>query len=123
VEFRHESWFCSGIERLLADHNAALCLADRGSRWVTPCGRTADWGYIRFHEGRASPHPCYGPEALASRARTIAQLWSEEEDVYAFFNNDWRGCALRDAGRFAQIMQDAGRVVSRAPEPSAIDVG
>jgi uncharacterized protein YecE (DUF72 family) len=57
VEFRHPSWFTDETERLLRAHDAAFCLADAPSR-RTPYWRTASWGYLRLHEGRAHPPPC-----------------------------------------------------------------
>ena len=44
----------------LERHGAALCWADRRGRPVTPLWRTADFGYLRLHEGRAEPRPRYG---------------------------------------------------------------
>ena len=44
VELRHGSWFTDPTRRLLERHEAALAWADRGSRWITPTWRTADWG-------------------------------------------------------------------------------
>ena len=42
-------------------HGARRCRwADRLGRPTTPLWRTADWGYLRFHEGRATPRPRYG---------------------------------------------------------------
>ena len=60
---------------MLETHNAALCWADRRGRPVTPLWRTADWGYLRLHEGRAKPWPRYGRTALGpgpSGCRTYA---------------------------------------------------
>src|SRR6516164_7218639 len=51
VEFRHQSWWAADIRLLLERHGAALCWADRLGRPITPLWRTADWGYLRFHEG------------------------------------------------------------------------
>lgn len=114
VEFRHESWFTEPVRALLGDHGAALCLADRGSRWVSPLWRTAEWGYVRFHEGTAD-WPCYTRDALRSRAGEVAALYGQDRDVYAFFNNDPRGCAVRDAGWFAQACAEAGLTPTRVP--------
>jgi uncharacterized protein YecE (DUF72 family) len=44
VEFRHRSWWAEQTRRTLARFDAALCLADRGSRPAAPLWRTADWG-------------------------------------------------------------------------------
>ena len=60
VEFRHESWWADDIRQLLTRRNAALCWADRLGRPLGPLWRTADWGYLRLHEGRARPWPRYG---------------------------------------------------------------
>jgi uncharacterized protein YecE (DUF72 family) len=121
VEFRHVSWFDEDVAALLRERDAALCLADRGSRLITPSWRTASWGYVRFHEGRAHPAPCYGREAIASRARLITSLWPTTADVYAYFNNDPRGCAVRDAGAFGRAMRRLGYPTTGVPERAGVD--
>jgi uncharacterized protein YecE (DUF72 family) len=118
VEFRHESWFDDGVRRLLEDRRAALCWADRGSRLMTPAWRTADWGYLRFHEGRSKQAPCYGDGALRSRAQLISETWDRSDDVFVYFNNDARACAVRDATRFGVIVRRFGAETSRTPAVS-----
>ncbi|MDQ4068542.1 MAG: DUF72 domain-containing protein [Actinomycetota bacterium] len=114
VEFRHESWFTDDVRSLLGDHDAAFCLADSPRRRA-PDWRTASWGYIRFHEGVASPPPCYGQTALKTWTARLADLFDPEDDVYAYFNNDPRACAVRDAQRFAREAGKAGLVPTRVP--------
>jgi len=116
VEFRHESWFVDPVQQLLAQHDAALCVPDRANKALSPLWRTASWTYIRFHEGRASPRPCYGQRALESWVERIGSLWDASCDVYAYFNNDHRCCAVRDARAFARIADKRGIPVSRVPE-------
>lgn len=118
VEFRHPSWFSDETRGLLERRGAALCLADRGSRPASPLWRTASWGYLRLHEGGASPHPCYGRDALRSWAGRLAELFGAEPDVYVYFNNDARGCALRDARTFASECRRAGLRPTRVPRES-----
>ncbi|HEX2234836.1 MAG TPA: DUF72 domain-containing protein [Actinomycetota bacterium] len=113
VEFRHDSWFSSETRALLEEAGAALCLADRGSRPITALWGTAAWGYVRFHEGAATPHPCYGKGALSAWAGRVADLWDVSADVFVYFNNDPRGCALRDARSFAAAAHAAGLEVAR----------
>ena len=115
VEPRHDSWFAEELDAVLRRHDAALCLADRYSRPVAPLWRTASWGYLRMHEGRGSAHPCYGRTALKSWAARLAGLFSEENDVYVYFNNDPRGCAVRDGKRFALTLREAGLAPTRVP--------
>jgi len=121
VEFRHQSWFVDGVRAILERHNAVLCLADRHSRLVTPGWRTADWGYIRFHEGTADPHPCYGRTALQARAVLLDRLFGKDAAVYVFFNNDLRGCAIRDAAIFAAEAQEQGLSPTRVPAPIVVE--
>lgn len=113
VEFRHDTWFTDEVRSVLESHGAALCLADRRSRTVSPLWRTAEWGYVRFHEGTASPRPCYGRAALDGWARRLAETWGPDADVYVFFNNDPRACAVRDAATFARLAEGAGLATSR----------
>ncbi len=115
VEFRHPSWFDDEVAALLAERNAALCLTDRGSRVTGPLWRTADWGYVRLHEGRAHPHPCYGDAALAHWVKRLGELWPADEDVFVYFNNDPRGCAVRNAVRFAHLAERQGLHPTRVP--------
>jgi len=97
VEFRHESWSTPEVRRLLTRHNAALCWADRRGRPVGPLWRTADWGYLRLHEGAASPWPRYGLQALRTWLSRIDDAWPPEADVFAYFNNDQNAAAPADA--------------------------
>jgi uncharacterized protein YecE (DUF72 family) len=115
VEFRHDSWFVDEVKSVLSEHEAALCLADKGSRAVAPLWRTAAWGYLRLHSGTATPIPCYGKKALDSWAKRLADQWDASADLYVYFNNDTRGCAVRDAGIFSDAASRAGFEVSRTP--------
>jgi uncharacterized protein YecE (DUF72 family) len=115
VEPRHDSWWTDELRAVLTAHSAALCLADRGSRVVTPMWRTTSWCYVRLHHGRASPPSCYGRAALHAWVRRIVDLFGADLDGYVFFNNDGNGCALRDAVAFAGSARQAGCDVSRVP--------
>lgn len=96
-EFRHDSWFTDEVYALLRKHGAALVIGDESSRWMkTPHVRTADWTYIRFHHGSRGRHGNYSASEIETWARRIAQ-WRRETEVYAYFNNDWQGYALRNA--------------------------
>jgi uncharacterized protein YecE (DUF72 family) len=123
VEFRHDSWYADSVREVLARHGAALCLADRGARSLTPDWRTADWGYVRFHGGDAHPPGCYREETLAEWADKVAALWGTDGEVYVFFNNDWYRCALRDAGWFARAAQARGLRTTRVAPPEEIVIG
>ena len=100
LEPRHRSWFVEPVLEVLRSHGAALCWADRRRPLnpTDPGWATAPWGYVRFHSGTASPRGCYGERSLASWLQRISAAWSPDQDVFAYWNNDFRGCAPRDAG-------------------------
>ncbi|MFE5297501.1 DUF72 domain-containing protein [Streptomyces sp. NPDC056632] len=109
VEPRHDSWWTERIAGVLSGHGAALCWADRGSRPVTPLWRTADWGYLRLHEGRARPFPSYGRQALLTWADRLAGTWGDGAEVFVFLNNDTGGAAVRNAESFVRAVEARGR--------------
>ncbi len=96
-EFRHESWFVEEVYSALGEHGVALVIGDESSRWVkTPHVRTADWTYIRFHHGSRGRHGNYSTSEIDTWVRRIAQ-WRRDTEVFAYFNNDWEGYAIRNA--------------------------
>jgi uncharacterized protein YecE (DUF72 family) len=119
VEFRHSSWYTEEVRRVLERHRAALCWADR-RRPLDPPWRTAAWGFIRFHEGEAAPRPCYGRRALATWVERLRDGFSDGEDMYCYFNNDHRCCAVRDAIVFGRLAAQRGFAVSRLPDLDSV---
>ena len=99
----------------LREHNAAFCLTDtphhKAPRW-----RTADWGYLRLHEGAADPWPRYGSRALHGWLDRLTQAWPADAPVYAYFNNDQNGAAIADSIAFAALARGAGLEVTRTPD-------
>jgi uncharacterized protein YecE (DUF72 family) len=122
VEPRDPSWLVPPLRALLERRGAALCMVDRrGCR--APAWRTADWGYLRLHEGRASPAPCYGRTALATWAARLAERFGPGEELFVYLNNDTAGCAPRDARVLAARLRAAGLRPTRVPGPSEVPVG
>jgi uncharacterized protein YecE (DUF72 family) len=102
-EFRHPSWFASEVYGLLRDHGVALVIGDDPSRPFQTHERTADWTYIRFHRGNRGRGGNYSGAEIETWARRIAQ-WRRQTEVYAYFNNDWEGYALRNADRLKKSL-------------------
>lgn len=103
VEPRDPSWWTDAVREVLTARGAALCWADRGGEPVTPLWRTADWGYLRFHEGDGTPWPRYTDRCLREWADRAAAAWPPPAPVYAYFNNDQLGAAVLDAADFAAL--------------------
>lgn len=123
VEFRHPSWLTEEVRSILAQHNAAMCWSDRNGRPVGPLWRTADWGYLRLHEGAAQPWPRYGQQSLQSWLRRIAEQFPPDADLFAFFNNDQHCAAPADADALAAIAAKAGWPAARAAQPAGRSPG
>lgn len=118
VEFRNETWFTDETRAILERHGAALCLADSPRR-EQPVWRTADWGFVRFHEGKGRYAPGYGRDTLKRWMQSIAEIWGAAADVYVYFNNDAAGYAIRDAITFAELAEAAGLRPTRVPSATA----
>ena len=56
---------------------------------------TAEFTYVRFHYGRGRDGS-YSDAQLDEWVERIAR-WRRRVDVYAYFNNDWAGHAVRNA--------------------------
>ncbi|MFC4535641.1 DUF72 domain-containing protein [Sphaerisporangium dianthi] len=115
VEPRHPSWWSDEVRDVLTAHGATLCWADVLGRPVTPLWRTAGWGYVRLHQGRARPWPAYGETSLRSWLHRLTDAWPDDHDVYVYFNNDPNGAAVRDAVRFAALAHAEGHPVTPTP--------
>ena len=120
VEPRHPSWWCDEVRQVLSARAAALCWADRLGQPVTPLWRTADWGYLRFHEGAAQPWPCYGQQALRSWVARLGDTWPRAADVFVYFNNDPGGAAVKNSAEFAEAAVQAGLDPTRTPPPGSV---
>jgi uncharacterized protein YecE (DUF72 family) len=98
VEVREPSWLHDDVFDVLRRHRAALCIHDLLA--AHPFELTADWTYVRFHGPdalRQPYHGAYGRRRLATWSERLRAVLDAGGDVYAYFNNDWYGHAVRDA--------------------------
>jgi len=94
-ELRHESWFVDDVYELLRRHGVALVIGDTPRRPFQAHELTADWTFIRFHHGTRGRNSNYSESELEDWAQRI-ETWARHADVYAYFNNDWNGYAVRN---------------------------
>ncbi|MBV8162240.1 MAG: DUF72 domain-containing protein, partial [Acidimicrobiia bacterium] len=102
VELREPSWVDEEVFSVLRAHGAALCIHDLLEDH--PWELTADWTYVRFHGPRALERKYwgrYGAKRLAPVAERLGAWLGQGHDVYAYFNNDYRGYAVQDASWLA----------------------
>jgi uncharacterized protein YecE (DUF72 family) len=103
-EFRHESWFVPEIYELLRSHGVALVIGDHPERPFQSHELTADWTFIRFHYGHRGRRGNYSEAELEEWAQRI-EHWRRHADVYAYFNNDWEGFAVRNGSWLRNRLQ------------------
>ena len=94
-EFRHESWFVDDVYDLLCAHGVALVIGDTPTRPFQTHELTTDWTFIRFHHGTRGRFSNYSEGELEEWAERI-EGWAHHVEVYAYFNNDWNGYAVRN---------------------------
>ena len=98
VEFRHESWHREEVFRLLERCGAAYCVMS-GARLPCVLRATAPFVYVRLH-GPDREHlyaGSYPDEDMRWWAARIREWAGAGRDVYAYFNNDGGGNAVRNA--------------------------
>jgi len=98
VEFRHDSWHTEEVFALLERHGAAYCVMSGAG---LPCilRATADFVYLRLHgpDHDALYGGLYSDADLAWWAERIREWEASGRDVFAYFNNDGEGNAVRNA--------------------------
>jgi uncharacterized protein YecE (DUF72 family) len=101
-EFRHASWFVPEVLALLRERDAALVIADHPERPFQLLELTTDWTFVRLHQGRGRDGN-YTPAQVKEWAARVRR-WRTAGDVYVYFNDDWRGHAVREAQRLQELV-------------------
>lgn len=97
-EFRHPSWQQEDVFALLEQHAAAYCVMSGAG---LPCilRATAPFVYVRLHG--PDPHHLYAgsysDDDLRWWATRLDEWTGQGRDVFAYFNNDGGGNAVRNA--------------------------
>jgi len=113
LEFRDGSWLCEEVFDVLRRHGAALCVHDMLDDH--PREVTADWVYLRFHG--PGPWGEYPHQVLSAWARRIREHLADGRDVWAFFNNDAHGHAVKNARQLRRYASDGPGAGGRRSRP------
>lgn len=98
VEFRHPSWVHDDVFRLL-EHRRATYVVTSGAGLPCVLRATSDIVYVRLH-GPDTHHlygGSYSDDDMRWWADRIREWDASGHDVYAYFNNDGGGNAVRNA--------------------------
>jgi uncharacterized protein YecE (DUF72 family) len=104
-EFRNESWFCSELYNILEDYNFSLGIA-HSKHWPCIEKMTANFIYLRFHGGEELYSSNYSDSELKYWADKGKHWLSEGKSIYAYFNNDAYGYAVKNALKFRELLEN-----------------
>lgn len=103
-EFRHPSWFDERVRRLLKARKASFCVCDGPLSQSFPQWITSEEIYIRFHGPAEVYRGEYPIEQLALWAEKIKGFKAQGLSVFAFFNNDAYGSAVKNALQLKELL-------------------
>jgi uncharacterized protein YecE (DUF72 family) len=107
LEIRDRRWYGRQLTVQLADAGVALCLHDmEGS--ATPAVPVGPFVYVRFHGSGARYGGRYSSQRLTAWAARITDWVASGLAVWAYFNNDIGGHAIRDADRLRAMVSRRG---------------
>jgi uncharacterized protein YecE (DUF72 family) len=103
-EFREATWYVEDVYALLRKQGAALVIPDSPKYPFRTLELTADWTFVRLHHGSRGRGGNYSDTELEEWADRIAGWRDAGLDVYAYFNNDWEGYAVKNGLRLKQLL-------------------
>jgi uncharacterized protein YecE (DUF72 family) len=103
LEFRDASWYVPSVVELLERGPVALCLHDMPAS-ATPLAPVGPLVYVRFHGPTGRYRGSYSTQSLTAWADRLVKWAAEGRPVYAYFNNDVDGHAVKDAARLRDMV-------------------
>ena len=103
-EFREKSWFNPQTYSILDKNNISLCIADSPD-FKTPGELTSSFIYLRFHGGTILYGSQYSDKELKSWAGKSKKWLKKKKLLFAFFNNDAKAFAVKNALRFKELLK------------------
>ncbi len=102
VEFRHRSWWDEAVFTAFREAGLIFCSVS-APRLPEEVVKTADVIYVRFHGAKQWYRHDYTAAELEAWAKKIRAARARE--VWVYFNNDFQGCAFRDAQTFKRLLR------------------
>ncbi|HEY6583918.1 MAG TPA: DUF72 domain-containing protein [Gaiellaceae bacterium] len=103
-EFREASWYVDEVYELLRRRGTALVIPDSPKYRFRTLELTADWTFVRFHYGQRGRAGNYSETELREWADRLGAWRADGIDVYAYFNNDWEGYAVKNGVRLKELL-------------------
>jgi uncharacterized protein YecE (DUF72 family) len=103
-EFRHKSWYCDDTYKLLEKYGVGFCIHDMPDK-ESPQIVTSDVIYIRFHGTTGRYSGSYPKSQLQDWAKWIKDKSKNARSIYAYFNNDVNGHAIKNAKQLKELIK------------------
>lgn len=105
LEARHESWMEDAPLALLKKYKIAWVIAFSGKRWPAKEKVTAKDIYLRFHGPDGYFDTGYTKRQLEGYAKKIREWQQQRHRIWAFFNNDGHGYAVKNAQTLTDLLK------------------
>lgn len=105
VEFRDPSWLIDEVFDLLKEHSVGCCIMSAPDL-PRVMKVTAPFAYIRMHSGGSDTEGNYEEPQLEWWAEQVVSML-RDADVYVYFNNDYKGFAVKNAFRLTELVEAA----------------
>jgi len=100
IEFRHNSWYCQDVYKLLNKNNIGYCIVS-APQFPEDVHVTSNIAYIRFH-GKQWYRYDYSQKELKQWAKIVKNL--KTKDVYVYFNNDFNAFAVKNCLQLKKLL-------------------
>ncbi len=101
VEFRHHSWWNDDVFVAFQEAGLIFCSVS-APRLPDDVIQTADAVYVRFHGAEQWYRYDYSDAELDGWAKKLCASGAKE--TWAYFNNDFQGCAFRNAQTLRRLL-------------------
>lgn len=117
VEFRDPTWIKDEAFRILSENNTGYCIVDE-PLLPTLLKVTGEFSYVRFHGRGKRPWYYYDYKVgeLEEWKGRLEDLSSKAKKVYVYFNNHFKGYAVKNA---LQMMKIVG--IAEKPQEEALN--
>jgi len=102
VEFRHASWWNEDVFAAFRDAGLMFCSVS-APRLPDDLIKTTDSIYVRFHGAKQWYRYDYSEAELEAWAKKIHA--SRPKEIWVYFNNDFQGCAFRNAQTLRRLLR------------------
>jgi uncharacterized protein YecE (DUF72 family) len=107
IEIRNRTWITDNFFSFISRKNIAFVIADSGNRFPFFETVTANFVYLRLHGPENLYSSDYSENALQKYSEKIIYWLNDGKEVWVFFNNDFGGFAVKNAGRLRKIINNS----------------